>query len=53
MGFSALGMHHGNDGFDRHGNGIPNMNVHRNASSTFLMSHLMNRFSAVPLLQGT
>ena len=35
MGLSALGVHHGNDGFNRHGNGIPNMNVHINSSFEF------------------
>ena len=53
MGLSALGMYHRNNGFYGHGNGISNMNVHKNAPSTFLMSHLMNQFSAVLLQQGT
>ena len=53
MGLSALGMHHHNNGFYGHGNGISNMNIQKNAPSTFLMSHEGHRFCAVPLQQGT
>jgi len=45
MGLSALGVHHGNDGFNRHGNGIPNMNVHTNSSVRILYTKIKDFYS--------